>query len=256
MLVKFIGVALMALAVLTATSHRVHAEEVTVFAAASLTSALNEIREKFLGKGGDTLRVSYAASSTLARQIENGAPAHVFVSADLEWMDYLEGKGLVDGASRLNLLGNMLVLIAPAGSRLTNLRLEVDNSIMDALGDGRMATGDPDHVPVGKYARQAFETLGQWKAVEGRLARMDSVRSALAMVERAEVPLGIVYATDAAVSSKVKVVATFPGALHAPVIYPVALVKGRESPAARAFIAFLQGNEAKGIFTKYGFKLN
>lgn len=233
------------------------AQEVTVFAAASLTNALNDVGEAFAAAGKGKIRTSYAASSALARQIEKGAPAQVFVSADLEWMDYLAERKLIAGASRVNLLGNDLVLVAPVDSPQGKVTIAPGLSFVGLAGSGgRIATGDPDHVPVGKYAKQAFEALGQWREVEPRLARLDSVRAALAMVERGEVPLGIVYATDAAVAKKVKVLAVFPGTLHAPVVYPAALVAGNETPAARAFLDFLAGPQAKGIFARHGFRLN
>jgi molybdate transport system substrate-binding protein len=232
------------------------AQEVTVFAAASLTNALNEVGEAYAATGRGRIRVSYAASSTLARQIERGAPAQVFLSADQEWMDYLGTRRLVVPSSRVNLLANDLVLVAPTDSALGNVTIARETSIAAMAGGGRIATGDPDHVPVGRYVRQAMEALGQWSQVEPRLARMDSVRSALAMVERGEVPLGIVYGTDAAATRKVKVLAVFPGSLHAPVVYPAALVSGNESAAARGFLDFLATPQAKGIFTRHGFKVN
>jgi molybdate transport system substrate-binding protein len=232
------------------------AQDVSVFAAASLTNAITEIGEKFAAQGLGGIKPAYAASSTLAKQIENGAPADVFMSADLEWMDYLAAKGLIVAASRVNLVGNTLVLVAPADANTPDIHIGSGVSIARLAGEGRIATGDPDHVPVGKYARQAFEKLGQWAEIEPKLARMDSVRAALALVERGEVPFGIVYATDAALSKKVKVVATFPDTLHPPIVYPAALVAGRDSAAGRAFMDFLSRPEAKGIFAKYGFKLN
>jgi molybdate transport system substrate-binding protein len=232
------------------------AQEVTVFAAASLTNALNEVGEAYAATGQGRIRVSYAASSTLARQIERGAPAQVFLSADQEWMEYLGTRRLVVPSSRVNLLANDLVLVAPADSPLGKVTITRETSIAAMAGGGRIATGDPDHVPVGRYARQALEALGQWSEAEPKLARMDSVRSALAMVERGEVPLGIVYGTDAAATRKVKVLAVFPGTLHAPVVYPAALVSGNETPAARGFLDFLGTPQAKGIFTRHGFKVN
>jgi molybdate transport system substrate-binding protein len=232
------------------------AQDVTVFAAASLTSALEEVGEAFAATGKGRIRTSYASSSALARQIEKGAPARIFFSADLEWMDYLAERKLVTAGSRVNLLGNDLVLVAPADSALGKVTIVPGVSMTALAGGGRIATGDPDHVPVGKYAKQAFEALGQWREVEPRLARLDSARAALAMVERGEVPLGVVYATDAAVAKKVKVLAVFPGTLHAPVVYPAALVAGNETPAARAFLEFLASPHAKGIFARHGFKVN
>ena len=167
-----------------------------MFAAASLTNALNEVGQAFEQKEKHTVRFSFASSSTLAKQIENGAPAHLFLSADLDWMDYLDQRKLIVDGSRVNLLGNRLVLIAPVSSPLkVDLKPGID--LAGLLSGGLLATGDPDHVPVGKYARQALEKLGAWKGIEGRIARADSVRAALALVERAECPLGIVYATDA-----------------------------------------------------------
>lgn len=232
------------------------AEDVYVFAAASATNALNDIGTLFAAKGLGTLKASYASSSTLAKQVEQGAPAQIFLSADQQWMDYLAGKGLIDKDSRTNLLGNVLVLVVPAESKVGPITIGKDTDFAKLLGEGRLSTGDPDHVPVGLYLRQALEKLGQWNAVEPRLARAESVRAALALVERGEAPYGVVYATDALVSPKVRIVATFPESLHDPVVYPVALVAGKQSPAAKAFFEFLKSNEAKGVFARYGFKLN
>ncbi len=233
-----------------------HAEDVLVFAAASLTNALNEVGGQFTAKTGNKMVASYAASSTLAKQIEQGAPANVFISADLQWMDYLADKKLIDPASRFNLLGNSLVLVAPADSALQRMDLTATTDIAALAGDGRIATGDPAAVPVGLYFKQAMERAGQWVRVEPKLARAESVRAALALVERGEVPLGVVYATDAAISAKVKVVGVFPGALHDPILYPFALVAERESAAAKALLDFLRSNEAKAVFLRYGFTVN
>ena len=231
------------------------AENVMVFAAASLTNALNDIGDQFTAKTGDKIVASYAASSTLAKQIEAGAPAQVFASADLKWADYLSDKKLLDPTSRVNLLGNALVLVAPADSKTDTVAIGPKTDFAALAGAGRIATGDPDSVPVGLYFRQAMERIGQWDAVAPKLARADSVRAALALVERGEVPFGIVYATDAAVAPKVKVVGVFPESMHDPVVYPFALVAGNESAAARAFLAFLHGDAAKAVFSKYGFTL-
>lgn len=232
------------------------AENVSVFAAASTTNAINEIGELFKAKTGNAITPSYASSSTLAKQVEQGAPAQVFISADLKWVDYLAEKKLINAESRTNLLGNTLVLIAPADSAVKSVQIDKATDLVKLLGDGRLSTGDPDHVPVGLYAKQALETMGQWKGIEPKLARAESVRAALALVERGEAPLGIVYSTDAAVAKKVKVVGTFPESLHDTIVYPVALIAGKETPAARALLDFLKSNEAKGVFAKYGFKLN
>jgi molybdate transport system substrate-binding protein len=228
------------------------ADEVTVFAAASLTNALAEVGKTFELKEKHTVRFSFAASSTLAKQIENGAPAHLFLSADQDWMDYLGQRKLIADGSRIDLLGNRLVMIAPADSTL-KVELKPGIDLAGLLAGGLLATGDPDHVPAGKYARQALEKLGAWKGTEGRIARADSVRAALALVERAECPLGIVYATDAAASTKVKVVGAFPADSYSPVVYPAAVVKGQDTPAARRLLEFLRGPDATSIFEKHGF---
>ncbi|MBI5165727.1 MAG: molybdate ABC transporter substrate-binding protein [Magnetospirillum sp.] len=253
MLVKRI-LAVLAVAVMPLGGLR--AQEVTVFAAASLTNAVTEVAEAYAAKGLGKVKASYASSSTLAKQIENGAPAHLFIAADRDWMDYLAARGRIDAGSRVDILGNALVLIAPAESALGAVRLAPATSLAKLAGDGRIATGDPDHVPAGKYARQAFEALGQWTEIAPKLARADSVRAALALVERGEVPLGVVYATDAAASKTVKVIATFPATLHAPIVYPAALVAGPDNRTARAFLAFIAGAEAKRVFARHGFTVN
>jgi molybdate transport system substrate-binding protein len=229
------------------------ADEITVFAAASLTNAMGEVGQAFEQKEKHTVRFSFASSSTLAKQIENGAPAHLFLSADLAWMDYLDQRKLVVDGTRIDLLGNRLVLIAPAGSQLNKVDLKPGADLAGLMSGGLLAAGDPDHVPAGKYARSALEKLGMWKAVEVRIARADSVRAALALVECAECPLGVVYATDAEASSKVKVVGMFPEDSHPPIVYPAALVKGKDIPAARSLLEFLKGPTAKTIFEKQGF---
>lgn len=228
------------------------AETVTVFAAASLTNALTEIGNMFAGKGSGTITPSFAASSTLAKQIENGAPANVFISADEAWMNYLSEKRLIVPDSRFDLLGNRVVLVAPADATL-EVDIKPGFPLAELLGEGRLATGDPDHVPVGKYAKTALEKLGVWGRIEGKLARADNVRAALALVERGECPLGVVYSTDAAISKKVKIVGTFPEGSHPPVTYPAALIKGKDTPDARSFLTFLKTPEAKAVFEKYGF---
>jgi molybdate transport system substrate-binding protein len=229
------------------------ADQVMVFAAASLTNALTDIGKIFDEKKIGTVVSSFASSSTLAKQIENGAPANVFLSADEEWMNYLAEKRFIVPESRFNLLGNQLVLIAPAGSDLKKVDIAPGFPLAKMLGSGLLATGDPDHVPAGKYAKSALQKLGVWADVDGKLARADNVRAALALVERGECPLGIVYSTDAALSQKVKVVGTFPEDSHPPITYPAALIAGKDSPAARAFLDFLKTPEAKTVFEKYGF---
>lgn len=232
------------------------AEDVVVFAAASLTNALNDIAANFTAKTGNKIIPSYAASSALAKQVEQGAVAQVFASADLKWVDYLQDKKLINPDTRFHLLGNTLVMIAPSDSKLDKLDITPKTDIAKLAGNGKIATGNPDSVPVGLYFKQAMEKAGQWKDVEPKIARADSVRAALALVERGEVPFGIVYETDAAVSKKVKIVGSFPGTMHDPIIYPFALIAGQEKPAAKAFLEYLKSNEAKGVFARYGFKIN
>lgn len=223
-----------------------------VFAAASLTSALQELGPVYARESGRPVKFSFAASSVLARQIESGAKADVFFAADTDWMDYLQARDLIDASTRVNLLGNRLVLIAPADSTL-QLKIAPGFALAAALGPGgRLSTGDPDSVPVGKYARSALTTLGVWNQVAGRLVRADNVRTALVFVERGEAPLGIVYATDAAIDPGVRVVDTFPTASHLPIVYPVALTATADADAAR-FIAFLRGPAARAVFERYGF---
>ncbi|MBS0560544.1 MAG: molybdate ABC transporter substrate-binding protein [Proteobacteria bacterium] len=225
----------------------------TVFAAASLTDAMKDIAALWQKAGHPAPVMSFGASSTLARQIEQGAPVNLFASADLKWMDYLAKKGLIAEATRVDLLSNALVLVAPAGQP-QHVAIGPDTDFAALLGaSGRIATGDPAHVPVGLYARQALTRLGQWDRLQSRIAATDDVRAALLLVERGEVPLGIVYATDAAVSPNVMVAGVFPPSSHDPVVYPFALTKAGDTPEARAFLAFLKGPEARAVFGKRGF---
>ena len=228
---------------------------VTVFAAASLTNCLNDIGRLFAQKTKSTFTPSYLSSSTLAKQIENGAPVNVFISADEKWMDYLADKKLIDPATRTKLLGNQLVLIAPGNSKVKKVEITKGFDLAGLLAGGRLSVGDPAHVPAGIYAKQALESLGVWKSVEGSLARASNVRSALVLVERGEAPLGIVYATDAAISKNVKVVGVFPESSHPPIVYPAALVAGHDTPVAKSFLKFLKTRKARGIFEKYGFSI-
>jgi len=223
-----------------------------VFAAASTASAIQDIIALYGARGA--VAASFAASSALARQIENGAPADIYISANPRWMDALAGAGLIETASRRDLLGNRLVLIAPADSPV-----RVDLSAMPALdallGDGRLALADPAHVPAGQYARAALEALGLWPAVAGAVAPMNNVRAALVLVERGEAPLGVVYATDAAITDGVRVAAVFPESSHPPITYPAAIVAGHASPAVRAFHDFLFADAARAVFAAHGFTL-
>lgn len=224
-----------------------------VFAAASLREALDDVAVVFEQQQGIRIVRAYAASSALARQIEAGAPADVFLSADLEWMDYLAARKLVDPATRTNLLGNRLVVIAPVAY---GVRVEpaVAADYAGALGrDGRLAIGDPAHVPAGKYAKAALERLRVWPGLETRLARTENVRVALALVARGEAPLGIVYRTDAAAEPKVRVVATLPPESHPPIVYPVAMVASSRHPSARTWYAFLRRAPAQAVFERHGF---
>jgi molybdate transport system substrate-binding protein len=234
------------------SSASVAAEAVTVFAAASVTNALTELGQSFEQKENVRVLCSFASSSTLAKQIENGAPANVFISADLEWMDYLEKLKLIVPPSRLDLLANRLVLITPADSSMS-VTPKAGFDLAALLEGGLLAAGDPDHVPAGKYAKSALQKLGVWDSVSNKIARADSVRAALALVERGETPLGIVYATDAAISLKVRVAGIFPEDLHPPITYPAALIEGKATPAAMRFLDFLKNQDARAVFEKYGF---
>lgn len=228
-------------------------ETVTVFAAASTTNAVTEIGRLFENRKTKKFRSSFASSSTLAKQIVQGAPADVYISANIKWMDYLETKKMIAPSTRFDLLSNRIVLIAPKVSAINQIEIHPGLDLVKLLGDGRLSMGDPDHVPAGIYGMRALKKLGLWSGIEKRVARAKDVRAALALVERGETPLGQVYATDAAISDKVKVVGIFPQASHPPIIYPVAVVAGSKSKAAEQFIEFLKGPEAKALFEKYGF---
>ena len=251
---KFSGVGLiLSLTLFGSTSFAADADKasITVFAAASLTNVLQELGDGFTRQTSIPVRFSFAASSALARQIENGAPADVFFSADLEWMDYLQTRNLIQRDTRRDALGNRLVLIAPADSKI-NLKIEPRFPLTKALGTGRLATGDPDSVPVGRYAREALTTLGVWNDVADRMVRADSVRSALAFVDRGEAPLGIVYETDALIDKRVRVVDVFPANSHLPIVYPIALTNAARPNASR-FVAYIRGPAGDVAFKAYGF---
>lgn len=251
---RIVAAALTAAGLLAASVLPAAADSTTVYAAASTTNALAEVADAFTAETGITVRPSFASSSTLAKQIEQGAPAEVFISASGTWMDYLAEKGLVVAGSRTDMLGNELVLVAPADGPVESVEIGQDLDLAALLDGGRLAVGDPDHVPAGQYARAALEHLGLWAQIGPRLARQNDVRSALALVERGEAPLGVVYATDAAVSEGVKIVGTFPRGSHPPITYPVALVKDTE--AGRAFMAFMKTESAKETFVRHGFAVN
>ncbi len=224
---------------------------VTVFAAASLKESLDDVARVWRATGGEEVRVAYGASSALARQIAAGAPAQVFICADLAWMRYVEERALVRGTP-VRLLANDLVLVAPAASSV-KLRIVPGFDLAGALAGGRLAIADPRAVPAGKYGRAALESLGVWDAVADRLAPAGDVRTALAMVARAEAPLGIVYATDAKAEPRVRVVDAFPESSHPPVVYPLAELRDA-SPAAHAFAQFAASPPARAIWARYGFR--
>jgi molybdate transport system substrate-binding protein len=225
----------------------------TVFAAASMKNALDDINAAYTAKTGVKTTVSYAASSALAKQIEQGAPADVFISADTDWMDYAIGKKNINEPSRVNLLGNSIVLIAPKDSKVDNVNIGPGLDIAKLAGDGKIATGDVKSVPVGKYAKTALEKLGSWQAAEPKFAMAVDVRAALTLVARGEAALGIVYSTDAKVEPGVKVVGTFPADSHPAIVYPVAATTTAK-PEASDYLAFLRSTAAKTILEKYGFK--
>ena len=240
-----------AAAALPAQTAIAQTKPVTVFAAASLTDALNTIGKAYKARSGKRVTLVYAASSALARQIEASAGADMFISADTEWMDYLDNKGLMAHATRRNLLGNHLVLVAPVESKVA-LKIAPHFNLLGALNGGRLAVADPESVPAGKYGRQSLTSLGVWNAVVDHLASAENVRVALAYVARGETPLGIVYTTDAMSEPKVRIVDTFPDNTHLPIVYPVALTKDAK-PDAAAFLAFLSSPDAAAVFTKAGF---
>lgn len=232
-----------------------HAQSLTVFAAASLTDAMKDVSALWEKAGHALPRLSFSSSSTLARQIEQGAPVNVFASADEQWMDYLVKCNLIALDTRRSILGNDLVLIVPA-SHPVHVTIGPGFDVAEMLGpDGRLATGDPAHVPVGIYAEQALRKLGLWDTVAPRLAAAPDVRSALLLVERGEAPVGIVYGTDAAVSKAVAVAGVFPDSSHDPITYPFAVTKGGDTADARAFLAFMTTPAAREVLIRRGFKV-
>jgi molybdate transport system substrate-binding protein len=227
--------------------------DVVIFAAASLKNALDEIAATWSKDTGKSApKISYAASSALAKQIEQGAPADLFISADLDWMDHLAGKNLIKADTRFNLLGNKIVLIAPQDSKTTTLAIN-GADLAKALNGGRLSMANVDSVPVGKYGKAALEKLGSWNDVKDHLAQAENVRAALLLVARGEAPLGIVYSTDAAAEPNVRIVAAFPEDSHPPIIYPAALVKDSKNADAKAFLDFLRSAKARASFEKQGF---
>ncbi|AWM86400.1 molybdate ABC transporter substrate-binding protein [Microvirga sp. 17 mud 1-3] len=228
-------------------------QDVVVFAAASLKNALDEANAAWQRDTGRTAAISYAGSNVLAKQIEAGAPADIFVSADLDWMDEVASKGLIDPASRMNLLGNALVLIAPRDEG-ADIALEPGVDLAAALKGGRLAIANVTAVPAGKYGKAALEKLGAWESVKDRVAQAENVRAALLFVSRGEAPLGIVYRTDAAADPGVRIVGTFPEGTHPPIVYPVALTRTAR-PDAKPFLDFLRSPKARPIFERQGFSV-
>jgi len=227
------------------------AADVTVFAAASLSDALQQVGDAYKQETGKSVVFSFAASSALARQIEASSGADLFISADTDWMDYLDSRSLIARASRIDLLGNRLVLIAPSDSKIA-LAIAPHFDLAGALGNGRLALADPTGVPAGKYAKAALTSLGVWQAIEDKVVPAENVRVALAYVARGEAPLGIVYATDAQAEARVRIVGVFPEDSYPRIVYPAALTKDAKLEA-RAFLAYLSGARAKAIFEKMGF---
>lgn len=226
--------------------------DVTVFAAASLKEALDELAADYRERAKGKVMVSYAASSALAQQIARGAPADIFISADLDWMDYIEKRGLVRKGSRADLLANRLVLVAPKDSK-ASFTIGPKFPLAGLLGDRRLAMADPDYVPAGKYGRAALEKLGVWQELSGRIARGENVRAAMAFVARGEAPFGIVYRTDALAERNVRIIGEFAQNLHPPIVYPAAIVAGSRSPEAAGLMAHLRSPAARPVWERHGF---
>ncbi len=247
-----VAILLISLGTVWGTAATAQDAKLVVFAAASLKDALDEVNAAYQREKGQETTTSYAASSTLAKQIEAAAPADIFISADLDWMDYLAKKNLIKPETRANLLGNRLVLIAPADS-MVKLAIGPNFTLAQALGNGRLAITDPNGVPAGKYGKAALEALGVWSSVADKLAPAENVRATLLLVSRGEAPLGIVYQTDAAADKGVKIVGTFPEHTHPPIIYPIAVVAGSTNPAAAGYVAYLKSAAERPMFEKQGF---
>jgi len=249
---EWLGLA-MATAVVPVTAARAQAGGLVIFAAASLKNALDEIASGWAKDTGKPMpRISYAASSALAKQMEQGAPADLFISADLDWMDYVAKKDLIKADTRVNLLGNKIVLIAPRDSK-TTIDVKQGFDLAKALAGGKLAMGNVDAVPAGKYGKAALEKLGAWGGVKNNVAQAENVRAALLLVARGEAPFGIVYATDAAAEPNVKIVGSFPADSHPPIIYPAAVIKDAKSADAKPFLDYLKTIQARPAFEKQGF---
>lgn len=238
---------------LSAVSASASADDVVVFAAASLKNALDDVATAYKAETGKTVKINYAGSNVLAKQIEAAAPADIFFSADTDWMDYLEERNLIQKDTRRTLLGNKIVLVAPKDSTAT-IALAPGAKLADLLGaDGKLAMANVDSVPAGKYGKAALTTLGIWDSVVSHVVQTDNVRAALTFVAQGEAPLGIVYQTDANAEPKVKVIAAFPDDSHPPILYPIALTAASRNPDAKAFFAFIQSDKAKAAYEKQGF---
>jgi len=230
----------------TLTAHA-RDQNLLVFAAASLRDALEDANAQYQKDTGHQVAVSYGASSALAKQIENGAPADIFISADLDWMDYVAAHKLIKPETRFNLLGNKLVLVTPVDSKI-NITIGPNFPLADALGTGRLALADPASVPAGKYAKAALESLGVWPSVSNKIAPAADVRAAITLVARGEAPLGIVYQTDVATNQNIKIIGVFPESTHPPIIYPIAVTTASTNPEAIAYVNFLKSPVAKAAF--------
>jgi molybdate transport system substrate-binding protein len=237
---------------LAQTPARAQGGDVVVFAAASLKNALDAVNAQWLKETGRKASISYAASSALAKQIEQGAPAQMFISADLDWMDSLAKKNLIKPDTRSNLLGNRIVLVAPK-DKAQAIEIKPGFDLAKVLGEGRLAMANVDVVPAGKYGKAALEKLGAWASVSGKVAQTENVRAALLLVSRGEAPAGIVYQTDAAADPNVKIIGTFPENTHPPIIYPIALTASANHPDAAAFLAYVKSGKAKPLFEAQGF---
>lgn len=249
------GMLAFALLAVPAHAQKTETATTTVFAAASLKNALDAAASGYEKSTGNRIVISYAGSSALAKQIEQGAPADLFISADLDWMDYVDKAKLIRDGTRFNMLGNRIVLIAPASST-ASFKIEKGFGLAEALGDGRLAMANVKSVPAGKYGSAALQKLGIWDKIEPKVAQADNVRAALALVAQGEAPFGIVYQTDAAAEPKVRIVGVFPEDTHPPIIYPVAVTANSKNPAsAEAFISYLKSPEGQAAFTKQGFTI-
>jgi molybdate transport system substrate-binding protein len=233
-------------------SARAQGRDVVVFAAASLKNTLDAINAQWQKETGKKATISYASSPAFAKQMEQGAPAQMFISADLDWMDYLEKKSLIKPETRSNLLGNRIVLIAPK-DKAPSVDIRPGFDLAKVLGDGRLAMANVDTVPAGKYGKAALQKLGVWASVSGKLAQAENVRAALLLVSRGEAPAGIVYQTDAASDKGVAIIGTFPEDTHPPIIYPIALTANATNPDAAAFLAYIRSDKAKPLFEAQGF---